>query len=246
MVAVGRIPVQTKSPLSHVPAVGGGLAIRERRGITTEGLAVDPIRSVGAEPASIAGGCQAAQLAAATACNQEPAGVLRVLPDHVDHTVDRVGTPQRCPGSADDLDPVDIGEQKVLHIPKHARKQRCIQGPSIDEDEQLVGASAVEPAGADGPLTRIELRNLQIRGEPQGFWQAGCAGRANVVLRDDLDPGGCFEKSLGTPGDGHDFDVHQLIEGEVLQGLQGIAALRRRGIPLLSWDGVCRDCQNDN
>src|SRR2546425_913345 len=64
-VAAGRIPVETKSSLSRVPAVGGVLPIREQRGITTEGLAVDSILGVGAEPAAVASGSEAAQLVAA-------------------------------------------------------------------------------------------------------------------------------------------------------------------------------------
>src|SRR5438309_904921 len=112
-----------------------------------------------------------------------------------------------------------------LHIPKHAREQRCIDSPPIDEDQQFVGCGAVEPTGADGPLPRIDLRHLQIRGETQRFWKAGCAGLANLVLRDDLDRRRRFEQTLRTQSDGHNLDVHQLIEAEALQRLHGIALL---------------------
>jgi len=109
-VAVGRAPVQPKSPLSHVPVIGSVLTTREQRGITTEGLAVDPIVAVRAKPATVAGGSLAAQLGAAAARNQESPRVFRVLRDHVDHAIDRVGAPQCCPWSADDLDPVHVRE----------------------------------------------------------------------------------------------------------------------------------------
>ncbi len=209
-----------------MPGIGSRLSIGEQRGIATEALAVDPIISVRAELAAVAGGSKPCQLGAAAARDQQSSRILRVLRDDVDHAVDGVGAPQRCPWSADDFDSVDIREQDILHVPEHARKQRGVDGPAVDQDQQLVGGGAVEPPGADGPLTRIDLCNLQIRSEAQGFGKARCAGAANVILRDDLDRRWCFEQAFRTPGDGHDLDVHQLIEGEALQSFRGIALLR--------------------
>src|SRR2546427_9802961 len=88
-VAVGRIPVQTKSTLSHVPAIGSGLPNREQRGITTEGLAVGPIVGVRAEPAAVAGGFPAAPLGGATAPNPESPRVFRVLRARACHAIER-------------------------------------------------------------------------------------------------------------------------------------------------------------
>src|SRR2546426_5717495 len=39
----------------------------------------------------------------------------------------------------------------------------------------------------DGPLARIDLRDLQVGGEAQCLGEAGRAGATNVLLRDHLD-----------------------------------------------------------
>src|SRR5712692_10481222 len=79
-----RVPLKTKSTLSHVPGIGSVLSIGEQRGSATEGLAVDPIIGMSAKPATITGGSESAQLGAATTRDQKTPRVFRVLRDDVD------------------------------------------------------------------------------------------------------------------------------------------------------------------
>src|SRR3989442_10393418 len=68
-VAVGRIPVQTKSTLSHVPAIRSGLAIRKPPGVTTAGRAVRSTVALNAETATRAGRSRSAQRRTSTTRN---------------------------------------------------------------------------------------------------------------------------------------------------------------------------------
>src|SRR6185437_9473675 len=78
--------------------------------------------------------------------------VARAFGDDVDDAVDGVGAPQRAARAADDFNAVDVIQQHVLHVPKHAGIERRVNAAAIDHDEELVGESIVEAAGADGPV----------------------------------------------------------------------------------------------
>ena len=74
---------------------------------------------------------------------------------------------------------------------------------------------------------RVDLRHLQIVGEPQRFGNAGGAGAADVLRGDDLDRGGGLQEPLGLLGDGRHLDVHQLLDAQALE-LASRGGLRRR------------------
>ena len=72
---------------------------------------------------------------------QRPLSVLRVLRDDVDHAVDRVGAPQRGAWPADDFDPIDVLQERILDVPKHPGEQRRIDRPPVYQHQQFVGES---------------------------------------------------------------------------------------------------------
>ena len=133
--------------------------------------------------------------------------------------------------TADDLDLLDVFQEHVLLVPEDSREQGRIHGPAVDQHQQLVREAAVEAAGADGPLARVELVHLQVGGQPEGLGQAGRAGATDVVPRDDLDGGRGFRQVFGTPRHGADLDGHQLLEAHILERAgrgQGVRSLSRR------------------
>ena len=174
-IAHRRVPIETKPALSHVPVVRGIQAIGEQRSVASKALSVEPKIRAGAKRAAVAGCSKTLQLCSASAHQRESRSVLRFLSNDVDHAIDRVRAPQGRPRAADDLDPIDLREGNILRVPKHAREQRRVHRPAIDQDQELIGGRAVEPPRADSPLSRIDLRDLQIRGESQCFRKTGSA-----------------------------------------------------------------------
>src|SRR5438552_18555158 len=102
---------------------------------------------------------KASQLRTASTLGEDALRILRFLRDDVDHTIDRVRSPNTRAGAADDFNAIDVFKQHVLHIPKDARVQRRVHGTAVDQDQQLVGCRAVETSRADRPLTGIDLRD---------------------------------------------------------------------------------------
>jgi hypothetical protein len=92
----------------------------------------------------------------------------RLLRDDVDDAVDRVRAPERCAWAADDLDPVDVFDHRVLHVPLDARIDRRIERSAIHQHEELVRVLVVESADADGPLPRRLSRDLDARQGSRG------------------------------------------------------------------------------
>src|SRR3546814_7924818 len=86
--------------------------------------------------------------------------------------VDVIGSPQRRAGAADHLYAVDIFGDDILHVPIDAGKQRRINAPAVDQDEQLVGevlrlGISAQPPGGDGCAAGAASQHLQVRCEPQ-------------------------------------------------------------------------------
>src|SRR3546814_8946595 len=83
---------------------------------------------------------------------------------------------------ADHLYAVDIFGDDILHVPIDAGKQRRINAPAVDQDEQLVGevlrlGISAQPPGGDGCAAGAASQHLQVRCEPQ---YARKIGRENV------------------------------------------------------------------
>src|SRR5438552_1858606 len=119
-----RLPIHPEATLPQVPVVGGVLSAGQRGRVTIEPSAVDARANMRAQRCSVAHGAEAVLLGATATREQESLRVLGVLRDDVDHAVDRVGAPQGGPGTTDDLDPVDVLQWDLLHIPEDTGEQR--------------------------------------------------------------------------------------------------------------------------
>src|SRR5262245_43331804 len=103
---------------------------------------------IGAKRAAIADATEAPQLIAAAHRQQRPLRIARTLRRDVDDTVDCVGAPERRARTADYLNPVDVFQQRVLHIPEDSGEERCVDSSPVDQYLQLVRDGAVEATRA--------------------------------------------------------------------------------------------------
>jgi len=81
-----------------------------------------PEINVGRQGAAVTHAGESPQFRSAACLHVEPFGYPWRSCGDIDHPVDRVRAPKRPAGSADDLDAIDILEQIILHVPKHAGK----------------------------------------------------------------------------------------------------------------------------
>ena len=210
--------IDSHSALAHAPRVRGVVAVRvaarcrdrstdRRRGRSVRLPIAPPYRapakSFGDEPPP-ASAYNAARFAG-------------LLGDDVDDTVHRVRAPHRATGAADDFNAIDIFEEHILDVPEHAGEERRVHAAAIDEHEQLVRRGAVESARRDRPLMRADLRDLEIRREPQRLRNARRAGAADLVVRDDLNRGCDLRELLRLSGDGRHVDLEQLFQAQALE-----------------------------
>jgi len=193
----------------------GPPSIGQQRGITTEALAVNPVIGMRAERPAVAADPNPANSVPPPPVTRSPFVSFASFVMTLITPLTALAPHSVAPGPL----MTSIGRyRRAAHLarPKHPRKQRCVDGASIDEDQELVGGSAIESAGADGPLSRVDLRNLQIRCEAQRFRKTRCPRLVNIVLGDDLNRRGRLEQPFRAARHGHNLDVHQFIEAEVL------------------------------
>lgn len=94
-------------------------------------------------------------------------GLRRRPRDDVDHPLDRVRPPDRSPRSPYHLDPIDVVQHQILHIPVHPLIQRCVHAPPVDQHQQPFRKWAVESPNPHRPLVALFLRHLHPRHQPQ-------------------------------------------------------------------------------
>ena len=82
----------------------------------------------------------------AAGAQQGALSVAAVPGYHIDNAVDGIRAPESRARSADHLDPVDILEHDVLHVPEDALEKRRVHCPAIDQNQQLIGGCRIEAA----------------------------------------------------------------------------------------------------
>src|SRR5258708_5063012 len=100
-----------------------------------EAFAVKPVVEVLALSRSITCVHRALIHASSASGHQRSRGILGALGDDVDDSIDGVRSPDGPARSADDFNPVDVLEQRVLYFPIHAGKERRVNATPVDEHE---------------------------------------------------------------------------------------------------------------
>ena len=118
--------------------------------------------------------------------------------------------PQRVPpGTANDLDPINVFQHHVLHVPIHAREIRIINGAAVDHHQHLVPEGPVEAARTDGPGVRVRLCNVQPRRHPQGVGNVCNAAAADHLIGNHEHGGRGMSHRALFLGDRSHGEVHQ-------------------------------------
>jgi hypothetical protein len=224
------VAIHPEADLPQTEGIFGALAVRELQGAAGERVRVGSVERPLPEPAAVADPSKGTfHPLAASGLHDSSLGRPGALGDDVDDAVDRVGPPQGGPGTADDLDPLHVLEEGVLHVPEDAREQRRVDAASIDQDQQLVGGGDVEPAGRDGPGAAVGLGHLNAVGEPQGLGERRRPGAPEILPGEHRDRGRGAGEALAAPGDGGHVDLHQLLDREPLEVLRRHRLLLGRG-----------------
>ena len=165
--------------------------------------------------------------------HEQPLRVGRPLRQDVDHAVDRVGAPHCRPRPSDDLDAIDVFEDEIFGVPDHAGEERVVDRASIHEDEQFVRIQAVESPDRDGPLVRVDPRDLNAGHEAKQVRHGCHSGSPDVVLGDDVDSRWNIRRALLLASGRRDGDVQQVLDphaGQVpRRGLRPSLQTTRRG-----------------
>ena len=149
---------------------------------------------------------------AAAAVGEQPLGVGRSLRYDVDHAVDGVGAPDRASRSADHLDPIDVLEHGVLHVPVDARVERRVDASPVHQDQELVRHQPVETARGDGPAISGHLGHLHARNHTKRVRDGAYAGASNVLGGDHVHRGRSLAQELGLPGDRDDLEAEEVLD----------------------------------
>jgi hypothetical protein len=142
-------------------------------------------------------------------------GVFRALGGNVDHTIDRIGSPEACSGSADHLNPSDVLEEQVLHVPKNAREERGIDASRISENEKLGRVEAAEPTRAHRPGAGGDPTHVDAGRHPECFGHAGHPRSADLLSADHCHRCRGAGATFLRFGDGSHLDIRQLLQGEI-------------------------------
>ena len=87
--------------------------------------------------------------------------------DDVDDTVRRVRSPDRSARPPDHLDPIDVFQRHILHVPVHPREQRRVDVSSVDQNQNGLGEVVLQPANTDRPGRGTQPPHLHPGSQPQ-------------------------------------------------------------------------------
>ena len=185
--------------------------------VAPEGLGIATVIRV-VRFSAVTDSAEAQLLAPPAGGDQAALGIPGMLRDYVDDPVDRVGAPHGRSRTTDHLNPVDIVQQSVLHIPGNPTECRRVDASAIHQHQELVGPPPVETANANGPLVGVDAGHLDAGCQAQRFRNAGGAGAADIFLRDHVDGRGHLGQPLLLLRDRSHLDLHQFLDAEICQG----------------------------
>ena len=114
------------------------------------------------------------------------ASITRSDGDDVDDRGERVGTVERGPRTANNLDAFDLIDVDAERFPK-GRSENVVVGRalSVDEDQELVAQTAVESAHRHVRVAASDLHDVNSRHTTRKTGDARYTGQTDVLARDD-------------------------------------------------------------
>src|SRR5262249_37667030 len=158
-----------------------------RRVSALKPLYVGAIRSGVTKCSAVAGGDVLVHVACAST-DEGALRIARVASDDVDYPVHCIGAPNRAAWTADNFNVIYILEQHVLGIPEHSGVEQRIDTAAVHHHEKLVGGFVgAKATRGDGVVKGVPLRDVEVGGEAQSFWQTRSSGATDVFIGDDVD-----------------------------------------------------------
>ena len=209
--------IQPKAGADHLPVITGVIPVQMLKLIPFKGLGVDTTIGNLAQGQAVTGPGKALFLGSRAQLDKTALGIGGMLGDDVDHPVDGIGSPQGRAGTADDLDPLDILQQDVLHFPVNPGKSVAVNAAAIDQDQQFVGEAAVGTAAVHRPLVGVDARDVEAGHHAQGVRDVGHPGLFQVFVGDDEDGRGAVGEALALAADRGHLDTHQIFEAQFIE-----------------------------
>ena len=208
-------PVQAKSAFAGAPVIISVTPIRGDQTIALGKLSVNPILGAITQRTAIANSGNRPFFIADCQRYQPTLSILALFSDDVDDAINRVGSPQAAAGTANDLDPFDVGQEQILNFPIHAGKLRVIDRSAINQHQQFIGEAAVETANGDGPAAGIDPRYFHAGREPQRLHDVGDSRPAHIIGADHKNRRRRVLQGLFDFCRRHHFDLHQVFDAEL-------------------------------
>src|SRR6266852_1000979 len=233
VITASEIPICSKTHLSHSPAIEP-LLIRMEPSSAAEALPVNPIVKVAAVAGTPTEPADALVNVSAANRSEGSMRVFRTLGNDVDHSGNRVRSPDRAPGAANDFDAFNILEQDaILKGPINAGEKLRIEASAVNHNQhglrELVGKSAY----AHCPMVVVNSTYLHTRNQPQNLRNTRGSGAADVLVRKYVDRRRSFPNLLGLFGRSCHFHVAQLGQAQLLQRFAGLLVWLRIGQALI-------------
>ena len=210
-------PIDPAAELSSPQRILGRFSALDRLGISVAVLRVRTVRGRIADATAVSSIGDRSFLVAAADRQERALRVGSAPRDDIDDA--RHWRPTGSPGTADDLDAIDVVDQEILGIPEDAREQRRVDRSAIDHHLHLVGAVDCQPAAVDDPGAAVEAAHVYSVGETQGFREISDAGAMQVIASQYLN--GCSRGAdrVGASRRRRDIDFEQLLDRQLLQSI---------------------------
>jgi|GEM_PF-4497952 len=157
--------------------------------------------------------------------------LLRLLGDDVDHSVYGIGSPHHSPRTPYHFDLLYVAHGDIDRVPDDAGKQRRIERPPVDHDQNLVGIHPRRPADGHRVGTVVQRENRHARHPAEGFGNRSRARPADILGSQHEDRGWRFRNLLRLATHRRHLHVEQFVYsdfGQIVSRRPHALSQRRR------------------
>src|SRR5258706_5531918 len=155
-----------------MPPVGGVRTRGTYRSVPIGIFCISSIVDIVADLAAVAGAFSSPFFCSGLHRYYSTLGEFGRFSDDVNDAINRIGAPQCRPRTTDDFNAIHIFQHDVLHVPIHSREQGGVDAPAVDENQQLVVETAIEPTQAVAPLVFFDASYFEASTNSQSSCNA--------------------------------------------------------------------------
>src|ERR1700726_1250350 len=160
-----NLRIDAEAALNDSGIVFGSVAF-QRKAVAVLSHHIDAEVSVLTDFAAVAKTAESILFETAASVEQKPLRLFRAFRADVDHAIDRVRAPERCTRTANNFNLLEIGQKRLLHVPKNAREKGGVETSAIHQHLHLVCNGIVESARRNGPGMTVQLCDFHLCPEP--------------------------------------------------------------------------------